>query len=157
MKYFIAVVVAVVGVAAGISLYVVGSPGKARLRRFDDIRVQNLQFIQDQVFSYWVDTKTVPARLIDLNDDIRQVRIPLDPSTGESYTYEKKGNEQFIVCANFALSNEPSSKSVAVREPYPYYYGYYVGDNLAWEHGVGMTCFTRTIDKERYQQGNKPL
>lgn len=151
MKYFVSVVVAVVLIAAGVSLYVVGSPAKARLRRFDDLRVQNLQYIQDQVFSYWSDKGTVPAKQMDLNDDIRQIRVPKDPLTGESYTYEKKSNEQFVLCANFALSSE-SSGTIDGRNPYPYYaYGPYIGE-MTWDHKAGQTCFTRTIDKERHDQ-----
>lgn len=159
MKYFISVVIAIVVLAVGVSLYVIGSPNEARLRRFDDIRVQNLQNIQDQVFSYWIDKRTVPSELSQLNDDIRGFRVPMDPGTGAAYTYEMKSPEQFRLCANFALSNKQETDRPSIKDPYypSYAYGPYVGVQT-WEHEAGTVCFDRTIDKERYQkEQQKPL
>ncbi|MBI4121950.1 MAG: hypothetical protein HY461_01325 [Parcubacteria group bacterium] len=151
MKYFISVVIVVIVAAIITGLVVIGSPKEARLRRFDDLRVQNLQFIQDQVFSYWVDKKTVPNQLEQLNDDIRGVRVPMDPATGQPYAYEKKGSEQFTLCAEFSTAiPEPANARRAQKYPSPPYYGYF--NNGSWEHEAGKQCFDRTIDKDRYQK-----
>lgn len=152
MKIFIISILTIVGIAVGVSLYVVGSPQKARLARFDDLRVQNLQFIQDQVLSYWMDKNTVPEQLSQLNDDIRQVRIPVDPHTGAPYTYEKKGSEAFVLCADFNLSTD-EIKSAMPGRVYESYYSYapLLGEQT-WAHKAGTNCFERTIDKGRYQK-----
>jgi len=158
MKYFVSAIIAVVAIAIAVSLYVIGSPQTARLRRFDDLRTQNLQFIQDQVFSYWQYKKTVPATLADLVDDIHGVTVPSDPETGMAYSYEKKGSEQFTLCANFSLPTKDAVFPDTTKPVYPspYYYGPYLG-NQSWEHAAGRTCFDRTIDKDRYEKQQKPM
>lgn len=154
MKYtfeiVIGVIITVVAAAVLWGLWVIGSPEKARMRRFDDLRVQHLQQLQSELVSFWQDKERLPDELSEIKDDLRGVAIPVDPETGTAYEYEKKGSEQFTLCATFSLSSE--ERRLHDKElSYPYYgaYGPYIREQN-WEHEAGRSCFERTIDKDRY-------
>jgi hypothetical protein len=151
MKIFIISVLVIVGISIGVSLYVVGSPQKARLARFDEMRVQNLQFIQNELLSYWIDKNTLPDQLSELNDDLLQVRVPLDPQNERPYTYEKKGDETFVLCADFSLDSSDRASSTRGLAYSSYYSNAPLMGEQTWGHTAGTNCFERTIDKDRYQ------
>jgi hypothetical protein len=154
MKYkfevILGIVVTVVIAAVVWGLYVIGSPEKARMRRFDDLRLQHMQQLQSEILSYWQAKEKLPATLSELKDDLRGVTVPADPETDAAYEYQKKGDEAFSLCADFALSSE-ERRLYDKEMSYPMYgpYGPYVREQN-WEHGSGRHCFDRTIDKERY-------
>lgn len=157
MKVFIGVVIAIVTASVVWGLYVIGSPEKTRLRKFDDIRLQHLQQIQSELLSYWQSKDVLPAQLDMLRDDLTGVTVPKDPQTGAPYEYRKTGELTFTLCANFALSTDErklNDKDLS----YPMYgpYGPYIIEQT-WEHGVGRQCFDRTIDKERYQKDQEQV
>ena len=133
----------IVIVAAGIigAFFVVGSPQQERLRRFDEQRVSDLQTIQWQIVNYWQQKRVIPQALTDLNDPISGFKAPVDPDTGDSYTYEARGDQQFILCAEFALESRGSSKEIQpiARD---------IEEN--WDHGAGLVCFDRYIDSDLY-------
>lgn len=150
MKYFIYSVIGVVVVTVVAGFFIVGSPKEERLRRFDQQRVEQLQFIQSEILNYWMNKNQLPSQLSNLEDDIRGIRIPTDPETGSSYEYAIKGPLTFSLCAIFArqsLESEISGKYTRPIEPYPY--GYDIQQN--WQHSEGYTCFDRTIDKDFYK------
>ena len=127
---------------------VFGSPATQRALRFDGERVGDLQQIQSYLIADWQAKSTVPEALADLTDPTRGVEVPLDPKTQASYGYERLSPVSFKLCANF----ERESRG-AVSE---YYYptkvmydsvnGTPFVNGESWEHGVGTTCFERTID-----------
>ena len=149
LKVFVYIVIAIVALAIVAGFFVVGSPKEERLRRFDDQRVSNLQYIQSEVLNYWINKRTLPADLSLVRDDLRGVMIPNDPETGSEYTYVVKGPLTFSLCATFNLPNEgaPGIPKTAPRAPE--YYGGGLGEN--WQHGAGSTCFDRTIDEDFYR------
>jgi len=51
-----------VAVIAG--FFIVGSPQEGRLRRFDEQRVQNLQFLQSEIVSFWINKERLPKSLL---------------------------------------------------------------------------------------------
>jgi len=147
MKYFIYSIIGVVTIAVIAGFFIVGSPGDERARRFDEQRVSDLQVIQNQILSYWQNKGSLPDNLTDLRDDISGFSIPQDPSpeATSTYSYIKKGDNTFSLCAIFVTSNY----GLDVMEPHPIDYR---GINSNWTHYSGKTCFDRTIDKDLYKQ-----
>jgi hypothetical protein len=142
----------------------VGSPYKQRALRLDNQRINELQSIQWQVVSYWQQKEKLPATLTDLYDPISGAVIPKDPETKKEYEYRTTGANSFELCATFSAKiDDPSGRGASyggygrggmtTSIAYPDYGG---GINENWKHDVGRTCFTRTIDPDRYPPYNKP-
>jgi hypothetical protein len=139
----------------------VGSPASQRAYRFDTQRVNDLTSIQGQVVSYWQQkNEKLPATLADLNDPLSWFTVPLDPETKASYEYSVKSDLSFELCATFSRATrddegrgEYGYGKGGVSMAYPAYdVGYpIISDQDNWKHEEGRTCFTRTIDPDRYQ------
>lgn len=155
-----AAAVILVSIAAG--FFIMGTPGQVRLYRFDDQKVNDLQNIQYQIVNYWQQKERLPAKLEDLNDPINGSVVPVDPQSGESYKYTIKGKLSFELCATFNAETQQTSTSVSRAMPMaPVPAGVYdkgAGlELLPWTHRAGETCFTRTIDPERYPPYSKSV
>lgn len=138
--------------AAVIAGFVVaGSPSSARAERNDQQRVQDLEQIQWQVTSFWQLKKRLPATSSELVDPANPSPLPVDPETGEQYRFEIVSDLTYRMCANFE-ANSASANGSEVPSMAPYYdeYGMYESMGNVWSHGVGDTCFERTIDPERF-------
>ena len=122
--------------------FIIGTPQELRKMKQDDRRVQDLQNLQWQIVNYWQQKETLPTSLEQLLDPISGATIPVDPVTGESYTYERTGNQAFKLCATFAAEGKATNPSIA--KPID------MSMDENWQHGVGEKCFDRTIDPERY-------
>lgn len=148
MKYFVYSIIVIVIVTVIAGFFIVGSPKEERLRRFDQQRVEHLQFLQSEIVNYWMSKESLPKNLPALKDNIRGITIPTDPETGGEYQYEIKGPLSFSLCATFA---RPSLESeINTGQPKPVApYGYGVQEN--WQHGAGYVCFDRTIDRDIYK------
>ncbi len=153
--------VAVLAVGTVISgFFIVGTPGEARLARFDAQKVSDLQNIQSQVVYYWQAKQKLPAIIGDLNNPLSYGPVPVDPQTSEPYTYEKTGALSFKLCAAFNAESRgnqtmyPETRAVVPTAPTP------AGEKAAlsgkdmsvdnWQHGAGEVCFDRTIDPSFY-------
>lgn len=152
---------AIVIAAIVMGFVAVGSPTHQRNIRFDSQRMNDLQNIQWQIVSHWQQKQKLPATLVDLKDSISGNVIPNDPETAKPYEYAVKSATSFDICANFALKNEDTKgqgsyygggRDIAVS--YPSYGGDPANEN--WKHEAGRTCFTRTIDPERYPPNPTP-
>lgn len=124
----------------------VGSPAQQRKVRFDDQRVSDLSTIQYEITNYYQTKKgALPATLSDLTNTLSGFTVPVDPNTGAAYEYAAKEGLTFELCATFeaeSVSNY-SNATMAYREYGVNYYG-------SWNHGIGRTCFERTIDPDLY-------
>lgn len=162
IRYFIYTIIGIVTAAIVVGFFIVGSPQEERLRRFDEQRISDLQYLQSQIIQYWQSKEGLPENLEILRDDLRGVTVPIDPQTGEGYGYEVRGPLTFSLCANFArpvrnsVSNgaRPSlGREIAKPVPMPIYrpepYGVQGGES--WEHDAGYTCFERTIDVDFFK------
>ncbi len=125
-----------------------GSPFTQRLIRFDDRRVSDLSELQSRIVNYWRQKGMLPTSLDDLKDSISGFTPPADPETKVPYGYRRTGELSFELCAVFNLPMEGGSERA------PVYYGGLSGN---WEHGSGMTCFSRAIDPELYGLPEKPM
>lgn len=157
MKIFFTITIAIVAAAIIAGLFVVGSPNKERLRRFDDFRLQHLQQIQSEVITYWQVKNTLPERLSDIADPTRGIIIPKDPQTGADYEYEKTGELHFTLCTSFNTDSKAAFERGPKYAPYPAM-PYPTGADMMnqnWDHGTGRTCFDRTIDSDFYRPSPK--
>lgn len=135
-----------------LGFFVMGSPYTQKEKRFDAERVSHLQMIQSQIVFYWQTKEKIPASLEDLKDPISGFVLPLDPSNQSSYEYVPKDKLSFELCAVFVRE---TPEGVAVEGAARPVTKYYDSTNENWQHGVGRTCFTRTIDPEFYPQINE--
>ena len=144
------------------SFSVMGSPAKQRAWRLDDKRVSDLQNIQYQVINYWQQKEKLPTALTDLSNPISGYSLPVDPEfeKGKNYEYIPGDKLSFQLCATFTAEMPKGwqeynygggmpiyreATDVAVSSsPYP------GGVNDSWDHKIGRTCYTRTIDKDIY-------
>lgn len=147
-KYFVYAVIILVAAAAAAGFFIVGSPQQERLRRFDERRISDLQFLQSEIINYWLKKEKLPENLELLRDDIRGIQVPSDPGTGIAYGYEVLGPESFNLCANFTLPSFGASEARVPKPAYPD--GRYYSD-ANWDHQAGDVCFERKIDKELYK------
>ncbi len=126
---------------------VMGSPATARNIRFDQTRTNDLQNIQWQVVNVWQQKGSLPAQLSEINDSISYFDMPVDPETGEAYTYKKTGPQSFELCAVFARSTV--GQEAAETGSMPIDYIGYVPDQK-WQHPAGEHWFERSIDSDIY-------
>ncbi|MCI0566323.1 DUF5671 domain-containing protein, partial [bacterium] len=90
-----------VAIAVISGFFLIGSPQTARLYRFDEQKVGDLQNIQWQVVNYWQAKTSLPETIEILNDPLRGFVAPSDPQTGEPYEYRVIGDKTFELCATF--------------------------------------------------------
>jgi len=152
MKTFSITVIIVVAVAVIAGFFVVGSPQKQRLKKFDQERVYNLMNIQSEIINYWINKGVLPNKLENLEDSLRGVIIKKDPVTGEAYNYLVKNKLEFELCAIFNLPSDNLDKSVMPNgaRPYP------EAILSSWDHKAGKVCFDRVIDPDLYKTSESP-
>jgi hypothetical protein len=122
-------IVVVVAVVWGAVL--VGSPGTARLQRFDRQRLDDLQTIFREIQSLCQDPdiktelkSALPDTLDELAKRARYERISLsDPETGERYGYTVQDGTTYELCATFLLKRDSDLE-------------------VFWNHPAGRYCFT---------------
>ncbi len=82
---------------------------------------------------------------MELEDPIAGYNNPRDPKSGELYVYRPGEGLSFTLCSTFEAAGDADygyGEPMSARA-----YGTLEGD---WAHGAGETCYTRTIDPERY-------
>ncbi len=144
------IALALIAVVSG--FFIIGSPTDIRLMRLDAQKEGDINNLQWQILNYWQTKGTLPSQLSELNDPLTGATVPVDPQTGEQYGYARTSDSSFDLCATFNREGQKNS--------YHGYYGY-AEPSVAmtdpagvtvetWQHGEGYTCFSRTIDPERY-------
>ena len=121
--------VVVAAVVWGVTL--VGSPGSARLQRFDQRRLDDLQTIFREVQSLCQDPdikhelkRALPGTLDELASLARSERINLtDPETRQRYVYTVKDGTTYELCATFSMQRDSDVE-------------------VFWNHPSGEHCFT---------------
>lgn len=145
------VVLAVVAlVIAG--FFIMGSPAEQRKLRYDNERINALQSIQYMITDYYRNKQMLPESLDVLEDPLMGNHVPVDPETGESYTYNKTEALRFELCATFAKESLKDASAKAQASTY-------VQPELDtnWQHDAGEVCFERTIDPDNYQPYGKEV
>ena len=142
-------IIAVVIAAIVFGFYVAGSPTSRRTERFDERRVNDLSVIQSQVINYWQNKSSLPPDLDVLRSDIMNFIIPVDPKTKQPYEYHVLSSLSFELCANF--ETEKRGEDPYGREMIKPVMPDGMGRFSTWDHGVGRTCFERTIDPDFFK------
>lgn len=153
VKNILRTVIVLVGAVIIGGFFLVGSPTSQRMVRFDQQRVNDLSTMQNEIITFWQQKDRLPADLSELSNDISGFRAPMDPETKMPYVYAIKSSLTFELCADFKTANADARYAQPTRSPFDPY-------QQNWEHGVGESCFSRTIDPELYRdRGNslKPL
>mgnify|MGYP003385972903 FL=1 len=129
--------------------FIVGTPGQARLGRFDQQKVSDLQQIQSEIVNYYQAKQKLPLTLADINDPLSQYgSAPVNPETLQPYEYKTTGKTSFQLCTNFNnIATSPTYSAPIVKRAS-------VSDN--WEHVAGRVCFDRIIDPELYPPTSTP-
>ena len=137
--------------------FTAGSPLKARLYRFDEQRVNDLQVLQSEIVNYWIQKNKLPADLADLKNDITGFRPPVDPESAAPYSYSVSEPLTFELCASFSVGLPGQGGESAYGGNFPVAPELYRGSYQEnWTHGQGKTCFERKIDPELYPHTIKP-
>lgn len=122
--------------------FVAGSPMHQRSIRFDEQRIQDLTTMQDTVLSYVQSKKTVPSE----QEFWKWMNtIPTDPATDEKYTYTKKSETAFAVCATFQNESEEDKSSVYMAPTGMYSEDVQLNGSIDWIHPKGYYCFEREL------------
>ncbi len=132
-------------------IILIGSPSAQRAKMLDGQRVSDLSSIQNQiVYTQWQNKGTVPTSLDALKDPISGYTLPTDPETKQNYEYKMFSKNSFELCATFKTNASTTLNSITGKQvSSPYFYGTDMA-NENWQHGIGRTCFTRTIDASLY-------
>lgn len=139
-------------IAAG--FLIIGTPGQARLYRFDEQKVSDLQGMQSQIVNYWQTKQVLPKALSDLSDSISGYVTPLDAQTNQEYIYQITGNLAFKLCATFNAETQNYVTSGVSAPSAPVLYGE-DAQMSSWYHQKGQQCFARTIDPAKYPSFTK--
>ncbi len=141
-------VLALVAVVSG--FFIVGTPGDVRMIRYDEEKVMDLSGIQSQVAYHWQTKRELPETLELLNDPLSGYTVPVDSQTGAAYSYKIESDLSFTLCATFNKPTPDMRGRGAYGSDYAVSYPVKGGMDETWQHGTGETCFTRTIDPDRY-------
>lgn len=140
--------------------FIIGSPQTQRLIRFDHEKIGDLSGIQWQIVNFYQQKEQMPETLEDLSDPLVGFVLPEDPQSGTAYGYKLVGDLTFELCADFNKesrgyeSGDNSKPASPVMLDRSLQYGYGI-DDVNWAHGVGETCFERTIDPDKFPPLNK--
>ena len=143
-KLYGVIVALVVLVSIVSGFFIMGSPQTQRLLKYDEQKISDLQEIQWQVIRYWEDTGEVPETLAELSDPL-VFSVPNDPQTEEAYGYEKRGEQEFTLCATFNKATLENRRNTNVYFPLG---GQFLEDT--WVHPEGEYCFSRVINPKRF-------
>lgn len=147
---------ALVLITISAGFFIIGTPWQARLYRYDDQKVIDLNQIQAQVVNYYQRKGSIPASINNLNDSLVGYTVPTDPqaigdeSGTYTYEYKVKSGLSFELCATFNAPTRPSAAARTISTA-PALYGT-KGQAVAdtWQHDAGHTCFERAIDPAKY-------
>jgi hypothetical protein len=134
-----------------VGFVLVGSPVQQRKVRFDQQRVADLTMIQDQVVHFWTLKQRLPETLEELTDSLSGFVTPRDPVSGQPYEYRRGEGLTFELCATFEAEGDTDPTSVPRLARPEMVVGDFFASNYHWQHGVGRTCFERTIDPQLYR------
>ncbi|MDO8505919.1 MAG: DUF5671 domain-containing protein [bacterium] len=149
IRYFVGAIILMVVANVVVGFFMVGSPKKERLARFDGQRINDLQMLQNEIINFWQMKSRLPLTLDELKNDITGFIPPYDPETKIPYQYASASPLEFELCGNFSSSTQSDSMEKS-RLAVPYPISAYDGFGN-WNHEAGRVCFSRTIDPERFR------
>lgn len=153
------IIAALVVAAVVLGFFIMGSPRTQRLMRFDAQKVSDLQNVQYQITNYYQQKGVLPATLKDLEDPLQGFVMPVDPQLSEgtqySYEYTLVPPLTFKLCATFNLEAQKTQPGITRPVMVDESGKPTTLENAPWTYSPGNTCFTRTIDPDKYPQFGK--
>lgn len=123
---FAGVAIALVLLAVGAGVYVMGSPSENRARRLDEQRVDDLREWARAIDSFWTANKQLPSSLAEIKrQQAWSYLAESDAATGQPYEYHATGTSTYQLCATFDRASRVEGER---RDP-------------IWEHDAGRACF----------------
>lgn len=119
---------AVVLLAVGAGLYLVGSPARAREYALDERRVQDLRESRAQVGAFWRRHKVLPATLGSAATTADDSLAHHDPVAGTPYEYRVTSDSTYELCAVFT---HPSRNARSAED--------------SWRHPSGRYCYPASL------------
>lgn len=136
-----AAVLFVVLVVTGV--WLAGSPVDARAKRFDEVRVQDLNAISNAVNNFYDRTEKMPETMAALDEynqkAFNQTLNLRDPESGVLYEYRVVNDtaREFELCAQFNAEKRTDQR---IYNPSGL-------NNSIWDHAAGRDCFTQVANK----------
>jgi hypothetical protein len=118
------------------------TPEKVRQMRLDDQQTMDLNDLQYRVEDHYRINKTLPQ---DSKGLYIGTEAPKASEGRKDYSYKIVDEDTFELCATFAY---PSQNARSVVEPFVSEPTMMKNPYNNWDHGVGETCFERTVIKE---------
>lgn len=151
LRIFVGIIVSMIVTASLVGLFIAGSPGKERERRFDEQRVNNLQRVSSIIDMHNERVGRLPYDLGEITatrDSVYGTEPMTDPATGEPYDYNVTGEDTYELCATFDQeSTGPDGKPVAYPRiaPIPSMVPMILAPiPKDWRHPAGYHCFSLT-------------
>jgi hypothetical protein len=145
LRIFTGFVITLVIAAIGTGLFIAGSPGRERMVKFDDQRLNELQQIAGAVDAYYEQSNGLPedAALLK-NSNLYYVNSFADPKTGTPYEYRKTSDTTYELCATFDLPTPPKPVPPEPMRPIAKPFG---GSAFDTQHAAGRHCFTLNAEE----------
>lgn len=128
----VASVAVIAAVVAG--LFLAGSPADERLRRLDEIRVNDLRNLNAAIDSHMRRNNFMPRDLASVVDGRQLMELPVDPESGAQYEFTQIDSGSYQLCANFSA---PYSGEAELS---------------FWAHPAGRSCFTFLVSADTVLQ-----
>jgi hypothetical protein len=140
-----ATIAAVLVVMAG--LFTLGTPSRARERKLDGLRLEDLKRLANRVDGYWTKQAALPESLDSLVATGNLDRVPTDPQSHQPYTYLASGERSYRLCATFAQPSDTADASID-SDDFAFTNGSggvsFAHQPHSWRHGAGESCFDLT-------------
>ena len=140
-----ATIAAVLVIMAG--LFTLGTPSRARERKLDGLRLEDLRRLANRIDGYWTKQAALPQSLDSLVATGNLDRVPTDPQSHQPYTYLATGERSYRLCATFAQPSDTSDASIN-SDDFTFANGSsgvaFANQTHSWRHGTGESCFDLT-------------
>lgn len=118
------------------SFWFIGSPKKARLQRFDNERISDLNTLVYAIENYHSTNEILPVKLDDMPSTDIRIDNSVDPITGKRYLYEVIEKDKYKLCAIF----DTDTKDENIPRDYTTNWW-----DINWAHTKGLYCFEKEI------------
>lgn len=122
--------------AFGFGVFNVESPAEARLRRADELVINDFENLNGMIESFYNNRGALPATLESLREEYNYLNDDtlVDPVTNEPYEYKTVNDREYELCAVFRTDN--TAKDAPTYDRYR---------NDRWPHQIGKQCLKQKV------------